>query len=330
MYANSDIWLGDAARSLARLRPTSPGAVAAVLDLLGFDWAAADAADRRSLREPEVVPADDGPAIPMIEELLDDEPYEEADIEEPEDLVYEVPLEILEPVAIDTHEGLEAWRGAAPIERVTEQHLRGIQEHQPLISPLQARSLIAATVATWDLDGPVDVPRLVDAVAGSRPVDAIPRLRRASLDRGIQLLLDVGKGMEPFARDQRELAADLKRVVGRSRVAELRFSDCPLRGAGPGSRWTWEEYNPPSPAVPVVVVTDLGIGGPRFFRERSRVWEWQALAGLLDRRGSRMIAFVPYPHGRWPQALVGSVTIVPWDRSTTISTVRRVVGQGLP
>ena len=238
------------------------------------------------------------------------------------ELATDEPLETLEPIAVETGGGMEGWRSAKPLEPVTTRHLQGVHDHEPLLPPGRASSILAVAVETQDLNGPVDIDRLVETVARARPVQQLPRLPLSSLVRGVQLLVDTGLGMEPFARDQQELASELRRVVGRSRVTELRFRNTPTRGAGSGPVWTWASYLPAAPGTPVLVLTDLGIGGPRVFPQRSQAWEWRMLAEFLARRGSSLIAFVPYPSSRFPPGLARSMTIVPWDRTTTISTVR--------
>src|SRR5262249_53531347 len=137
------------------------------------------------------------------------------------------PIETLEPIAVETGGGMEGWRSAKPLESGTARHLQGGRDHEPLLPPGRASSILAAVVETRDLNGPVDIDRLVETVARARPVQQLPRLPVSSLVRGVQLLVDTGLGMEPFARDQQELASELRRVVGGSRVTELRFRNTP-------------------------------------------------------------------------------------------------------
>ena len=41
----------------------------------------------------------------------------------------------------------------------------------------------------------------------------------------------------------------------------------------------------------------------------------------LRQRNSAVIALVPYPEGRWPEALRPSITMILWDRATTVAQV---------
>jgi hypothetical protein len=354
------IWLADVVRSLAALQPRDPDSTLEILRALGLHLGAGGDDDRppqvaaRDRAEPggeygeiglkgeaggparpEEEPG--GPAAPEEEAGEPAAPEEEAGgparpeeepggpaapEEEAGELPTDGPLETLEPIAMEAGGGMESWRRAEPLERVTDRNLQGVREHEPLLAPGRAGPILAATVETWDLNGPVDVDHLVETVSLARPVLRLPRQGLASLVRGVQLLVDTGLGMEPYARDQQEVVSEVRRVVGRSGVTELRFRNCPTRGAGTGPSWTWRSYRPPAPGTPVLALTDLGIGGPRIFVERSQPWEWRALAHLLARRGSPLVAFVPYPAGRFPSGLARSMMIVPWDRTTTISTVR--------
>ena len=358
MNLDNDIWLADAIRSMAILRPRDPDSTIAILRTLGLHTTTVDGggspeatawdtvqprgeigevdlkAEAGELPGPEA--GADRPSGPQAGTGDVDLEVETGELPGPEagagkrsephaeigELATDEPLETLEPIAVETGGGMESWRSAKPLESVTTRHLQGALDHEPLLPPGRACSILAAAVETRDLNGPVDIDRLVETVARARPVQQLPRLPLSSLVRGVQLLVDTGLGMEPFARDQQELTSELRRVIGRSRVTELRFRNIPTRGAGSGPVWTWASYLPPAPGTPVLVLTDLGIGGPRVSPQRSQAWEWRTLAECLARRGSSLIAFVPYPSSRFPPGLARSMTIVPWDRTTTISTVR--------
>jgi hypothetical protein len=332
---DNDIWLADAVRSVAILRPRDPDATFAILRTLGLHLTTGEGGGRppeataRDTAQPGGENGEVGLEVESGELPGPEAGTGEVDLEAGTgELPANELLETLEPIAVETGGGVEGWRSARPLDPVTVQHLQGVREHEPLLAPGRAGPILAAAVETRDLNGPVDVDRLVGTVARARPVQRLPRLALASLARGVQLLVDTGLGMEPFARDQQELAIELRRVVGRSGVTELHFRNCPTRGAGTGPLWTWRDYRPPAPGTPVLVLTDLGIGGPRISLQRSQAWEWRALATLLARRASPLVAFVPYPASRFPSGLAKSMTIVPWDRTTTISTVRSLDATG--
>lgn len=197
--------------------------------------------------------------------------------------------------------------------------------HEPLFSPRRSPNLLGAALMTEAGDGPVDVALLIEFLASCKPMAGIPRLPAPSLFRGVQVLVDLGEGMEPFARDQEEILTELRRVVGADRLREMQFRHCPLRGAGSGPIWTWKPYEPPESKVPTLILSDLGMGGPVFHSDRATEAEWLAFAGRLRARSCPLIAFVPYPVDRWPSRLAKAITLVMWDRSTTVGKVRRAV-----
>src|SRR6202008_4057123 len=103
---------------------------------------------------------------------------------------------------------------------------------------------------------------IIESVCRGERVRFIPRLSIPTLTRGVQLLIDRGENMQPFAADQTALLAFLVRVVGRDRTEVNYFEGSPLWGAGIGPKDEWSDYRPPASGTPVVLVTDLGIAQP--------------------------------------------------------------------
>ncbi len=313
----SQVGLADVARCFKRLAPRGKPTRAAVALLLGFEWrthavpAVRKRPPKRVLEEPPTEPISDpdAGADPEGETV-------------PSTTRSDAIERVLEPVTTE-REGLSRpWEVEDVLEEVEERHLEGVAAFEPLFGRRSTPGILAACSATPTAAGPVDVEALVSRVASARPVVEIPRLRRPTLATGVQLLIDAGAGMEPFARDQIELAEELRRVAGRSQVEQLSFADCPLRGAGEGPFWTWERYRPPVPGRPVLVLTDLGIGGPPLHLERAAIREWLAFAELLRRQESPLVVLVPYKPERWPKALERAAILVHWDRGTTLAAVR--------
>jgi len=300
--SETEIGVADVLRALAVLRPASDGTVAAVIWLLGFDLLSS------------VRPA--GPPIPEDPDLdVDEEPVTVPDVDESG-------IEVLTPVA---HEDADfatgtSWRAAAPVQDLSIEMLMAPLPYEPLLAPGRAPSIIAAVTATALEENEPDPDALVELIADGRAVDRVPHRQRATMVRGVQVLLDHGWGMDPFARDQAELLADIRSVVGRSAVEPVSFRDAPTRGALPEGRRRWQDYVPPAAGTPVLAITDLGIGGPPVHPARARAGEWADFAAQLDRRESALVALVPYPRSRWPRWVGRTLTAIPWDRTTTLST----------
>jgi hypothetical protein len=229
-------------------------------------------------------------------------------------------LPILTPVA-QQPVARTGWGVSSSLQRVSDEHLHGVVDHEPLFAPRSASAALTAAVATESLDGPLDVDALVAVLARRQPHRRLPRKRRRSLRFGVQLLIDIGEAMQPFARDQQVLVSQVRRVVGTDRTSMLYFADCPGRGAGPGPRRTWRTYRPPESGTRVLVVSDFGIGGPALSTERSHEHEWRSFVMAVRRAASTVIGLVPYPPWRWPQTLTSLMPLVTWDRSTTVARV---------
>jgi hypothetical protein len=189
--------------------------------------------------------------------------------------------------------------------------------HLPLLRPQSARAVLQALLAQQVEDGAVDLPALVHAVAVRR-VSTLPRRRVSTLRYGVQVLVDNGEAMAPFAADQDHLVDQIREVVGKERTDVRYFADSPLRGNGPGPVWTWRRrYRPPPPGTPVLILSDLGIL-PRWDVSAARPAEWAAFARRLRAAGSTGIALVPCPPARWPAWVRRSFVSVMWDRSLTV------------
>lgn len=304
----NEIWLDDLARCLDALDPRDRATAHAVARALGLG--VEEVEDRRA----PVASAPTGVRRPSSEK---------ASVETPHSLPATIDLEALPVLTQVSGEDTATefdFVAADALEAEPPDEARRPPRHEPLFEPRWTRELLASALATTRYDGPVDGVRLVDTIARGRVVTEVPRLPRPTLSRGAQLLVDVGDAMDPFVQDRRELAADLINVVGSSLVTMLFFRDAPTRGVGVGRVWS-SRYEPPEPGVPVLVLTDLGIGGPGASQTPSSEREWFALHDVLRPRGSRLVALVPYNEERWPRRLAQKLTIVRWDRATTASVL---------
>ncbi|WP_262056439.1 hypothetical protein [Streptomyces sp. STR69] len=193
--------------------------------------------------------------------------------------------------------------------------------HRPLLAPRSARAIIQAAVSRHEADRDVDIERAVARLAKGLPLRTLPRLPAPTLRFGAQVLVDRGPGMQPFHRDQDELSALIAGTVGREATEVLHFEDSPLRGTGLEARWTWREYAPPPPGTRVLILSDLGIGGPPHPSLGGRA-AWERFFSLLAQARCTAVVFVPYPPPRWPGWAPRLVRMVPWDRTTTVGWVR--------
>lgn len=221
---------------------------------------------------------------------------------------------------------------AAALEQGTQR-----PPHLPLLEPRWTRAILTSTLATLSDEGELDIDETVDLIAGVRPLDPLPRLPVRTMRRGVQLLLDRSPALTPYSRDVDWLADQVLRIAGRDRIDVRDFVACPVRRSGDADAddrgddpFEAEQtaYAPPARNTVVLAVTDLGIGRPHGWTEWAAVDEWLSFASMLRKAACPLVALVPYAAHRWPRRLSRSMTILEFDRRTTASTVRRVVGLG--
>jgi hypothetical protein len=199
---------------------------------------------------------------------------------------------------------------------------------QPLFDRLRRRGLLSSALATHVAEGDLDIERIVAIVSAGQPLQFLPRLPVPTLRRGVQVLLDVGQGMDPFAEDQRGLVRALDDVLADDRLEVLRFNGCPTRGVQGESESRYRAWRPPPNGVPLLAVTDLGIGGPMLDRERATASEWLAFAHRVREAGYDMVVLVPYEATRWPRRLQSTMKLIHWSERTTVGAVRRALRDG--
>ncbi|MEY9992926.1 hypothetical protein ABIE67_004958 [Streptomyces sp. V4I8] len=311
------IWIADVVRALDVARTESERAqVQEMLGLVG------------SMPRTDFVPPPTRPPVPehwaeAPPEPPDAEPRSEPlprpdaeDRGEVTDPTAELPL--LRPARV---EGTSAPREPVePLARPTSERVP--LPHLPLLVPRWTSAILRAMLSRQVSEGPVDIPALIDTLAHGRPVTRLPRRRVPTLRYGVQVLVDRGTGMQPFRRDQDQLVGLIRTVVGADLVEVGYFSHAPQRGTGPGARWTRTEYTPPECGRRILLLSDLGLGGPPDDPHRAAPAEWAEFAGLVTRAGCSVVALSPYPPARWPGWMTRLLPLVSWDSTTTASRAR--------
>lgn len=317
MTHDSDIWLADLMRGFERLQPADEATRACLARMAGFDW--------RPLGKPQPAPKPGLAAPPPQATAPTPRPPAATPIAPPpgDGASIEEDLPLIGTAAPEP--GTE-WEAVKPLEPPPSAP-REQPPYLPLFRPEWGRHLATTLARIPRPMGPVDEEQLTRAMSQGTPVTRIPRRPIWSLSLGVQLLLDVGPGMEPFAGDQIALAALFRDAVGPGQTREVQFADCPSRGVIEDGEVV--AYSPPDPGVPVVAVSDLGLGGPPTHLARSRPVEWLALARRLAAQGSHLRILVPYERSRWSADLRDSLCLIEWDRPTTAGSIRRLIAQGV-
>jgi hypothetical protein len=191
---------------------------------------------------------------------------------------------------------------------------------EPLLRPLGTRALVGAAIATPRPGGALDVDRVAERIARRQPLEPLPWRRQAAVPGAVLVVVDRGPGMAPFAPDAEDLVARIASVAGRDRTRVLRVYQSPrMRASGKAAPFVL-----PPRGTTVVALTDVGIA-PAEERVPRLHDDWLALAGDLRAAGCRLIAFVPYPPARWPRRIAAAMTLLPWDRTTGLPAVARVL-----
>jgi hypothetical protein len=187
---------------------------------------------------------------------------------------------------------------------------------EPLLRREWQRTILAEIAASDFPEGEPDLPAIVEQIAAQKPVKSIPRRSIKSIRRGLCCFIDKGDGMMPFAADQTMLVHALRIVLGRESVSICYFRGTPIRMREGRAACRKAVRN----VQPILVVTDLGIGRPRFSADPASVSDWLRFAASLKHSGSRLLALVPYPPERRPRVFDGAgITILFWDPSTNTS-----------
>jgi hypothetical protein len=310
-----EIWLGDLARAFAALGPTTDKERHSIARLLGVG--ASDRAHARDQVSP--VQVEPGEEITGVTGLGDRANQAAGPLAAPADLSLLTPL---------TEEQVSAaLRSAQPLPRAVAGQPMAVSLREPLLPPRSAAAILLTMIARNTEDGPLDVAAIVEMLARRQAVERLPREVRPTLRFGVQVLVDLGLAMQPFAQDQVQVVAQVRGVAGPERTSVLYFADSPTRGAGPGPRRTWRRYEPPQRGTRVIVLSDCGLSGPALHPRRSQPEEWQSLAGQLRREECDPVALIPLPVVRWPRWLSTLMPLVCWDRNTTAASVSFSVGR---
>jgi hypothetical protein len=321
-----EIWVGDLVQAWEAVGH-SPDTRRRIARLLGFDeplTASRSAALPPPATRPGTVATQAGP--PAATPHIRDKPPE-TQLHPPNPAVIFDDLPVLIPEQLDTP-AVTDWEAVPSLGQVTDLHLTSRPPLDPLLTQRSSTAILNAALTTLvQDDGEPDVDTLVDSFARCLPQIRLPRATRHTLRFGVQVLVDMGDGMQPYRRDQYELVQQITGLVGPELTQVRYFADVPTRGTGPGPRRTWQTYRTPGPGTRVLIVSDLGVGGPFLDPRRASVAEWQQVLDEISRAGCTAVALVPYPADKVPAGLARLLSALTWDRTTTVSTVAALVGR---
>ena len=185
-------------------------------------------------------------------------------------------------------------------------------------APLPPSPPLAAWSTLW--------PRLHAALHASRPgrdpdvaaltrwwargecLRRIPRLERRTWTSAAAVWIDRSSRLTPFWDDQDLVYGQLIRICGAAAIAP-RFLDAYQQQQLADAHGDLLGPQAVDPAVPVLVLGDLGFYGSDSDRDR-----WLRTARRFQRDGVRIAALVPCPVSRWDRELARAWNATPWER----------------
>jgi hypothetical protein len=311
---NPPISSADLLRAFTELEPSNEDAKRGIARALGLEWKVVKAATPAP-SQPQVLPSD--PLAPVKIEMP---------MPHVEDSIVSVPT--VSAVMNFTVSGPTKKKAASILWATPPGEFEGMQassapaEVAPLFLPRWTRAILSTSLAVRSRTGSPDVREVVSQIARGHLLRKLPQLYTDTMAQQVQVLVDVGDSMLPFAADQRTAIKAVKAVAGSDRVTVLKFTGSPLRGAGTDDEEVWNEFVFPSSKAQILMLTDLGIGRSPLTETLASVNEWRRFGRELRRRGITCTVFLPYPAKRWPSALAGQFRLVAWDRATTASSVK--------
>lgn len=212
---------------------------------------------------------------------------------------------------------------AEPLSLHTDTSMQGMRE--PIFAKRTERATLTATIAVETSAGDVDLERAIGQLINQKLLERLPRRAIPTLKYGVQLLLDRSESMLPYAEDLRDLDAQLKKLVGGSRFTSSSFKGTPLTAP----RYRKVRQRPKLRSnLPILLVTDFGIGASLLSRDRARLGEWLEFAQHAARKNCPVVALIPHKPGCWPDFARANYLCIHWDRSTSAGDLRKIIGIG--
>ena len=193
----------------------------------------------------------------------------------------------------------------------------------PLFPSPASRGILTAALAIWSTGNELDIDRTIASLATGLPLRRLPLRQAPTLRRGAQVLVDRADAMAPFRFDIDVLVSGLERLFASGDMQVLQFKHCPSRGVRDGA--SRRAHQPPGRGVPVLIVSDFGIGTPVEDDGFVDTAEWLSFSGDIAQAGCWVVALTPFAPRRWPAALTGAMTFVHWSERTTARQVARAL-----
>lgn len=189
-----------------------------------------------------------------------------------------------------------------------------------LIAKDKARGLLVPAVARAVAGKEPDLARIIDACVHCRMLKSLPTQKRYTTRNGCQLLLDFSDQLSLWRQDMRDIKQQFHDVLGRESCAVFEFEGDPNAAV----RWTGEAEQSfePSPGVPVVAATDLGLLKVRTMNYRPGLAVWRQFARDCAKRQIPVIVLIPLSKDQWPADLSRQMKLIHWHPETHAASVQ--------
>lgn len=288
--------------------------LAAIADLLGFQWLSVRAARQSQFQAP---PSN----VVSTRRKLPESSHSGRALDK-------VSPRLVEPQTA-TGEQLE-WTISeselAPVEAlpITRPGLdEGAPDHLPLIEGHWFRGLVTLLLAQDEPSNVLDWKSIERTLLRGAPLLELPWQHRPSLRRGVELWVDISESMDPYRRDEVEFVGALRAVIGKEAV-RVRYFELDVNATS-DEQVVWEVAEPTEfvQRTPVLVISDFGLS--RLAARDQRPASGRALLSWTKRardRGCRTLGLIPAPKSTWPAGLSEAIVGYEWDRTLSTRTLR--------
>jgi len=229
-----------------------------------------------------------------------------------------------EPMAFETvFEGhTTKIRNAVEIEPASLARSEERPAFQPLFLDRWFQGIFTAVLGIRVPSQEIDYRKLERYVIQGEFFTQLPLKARTKLVKGVHVLLDRSESMQPFGRDQVELLARLRRMLGGALVQHSWFEY-----ESSAARIIWRTSRPGQfrMETPVLIVTDFGNGSDPL---GARTMDWEPWWPIFDQARcsrSRILALIACSPGFWPPGINTFVDCsLVWDRDTSPQTAARL------
>jgi hypothetical protein len=312
---STDIGLADVLLSFHLLSPTSEKTKKVIANALGFDW---EYAVRPNHVETIITPkTDNKPEVPPTEKTI----TKDETIDSSPDITtlkpqQEVEDELVELFNVD-------WMG---VESLAKTDIEVHFEHPnfvPLFNEKWFCGILSLILGTSIPTQEIDLSLVEKNIVNLLPIKDLPTRYRNSINRGVQIMLDVSESMQPFWRDEREIVYSLTGLLDKHRINVFEFEFETL----PENSIVWRSNSPENiqTEIPILIITNFHTSN------REKIWRirgYEPLIRLFEEAKSKkcpVSILAPIPEEWFPADLKKFVKCsYVWDRKTSPQTVSRI------